>query len=257
MLDRFRSYYNFVNEFRKNPREIGSIVPDSRKCIDALLKHVPFDSARIILEYGSATGSVTREIVKRMNPGTSLICVEKNKYFFDRLVGEFAAQNVRVINSDASRWAPHASFGGRVCGDSVDCIISTLPCSNMDFERFIRRFVLPLLKRDGVFVQYTHIVSLLKGFALNEILGRYFASIRSDLVLLNVPPAIIYTSRLPTTILRYSPARSRALAGQASHSGDGYHSKLSLSPAGTFGGGSVFHWHNWMRGQAKYSRLCF
>ncbi|MDD2772470.1 MAG: hypothetical protein PHP45_02125 [Elusimicrobiales bacterium] len=78
----------------------------------------------------------------------------------------------------------------------MDCIISTLPCSSIDFEAFLRLSVLPLLKKDGVFVQYMHTLSFLRGFRLRPVLEKHFAAVDSELVLSNIPPTMVYTSVL-------------------------------------------------------------
>ena len=70
---------NIFKEYCGNVREIGSIVPDSRTCVNSLLKYVPFGTAEIIVEYGSASGAVTREIIKRKRPETVFVVFEKTR----------------------------------------------------------------------------------------------------------------------------------------------------------------------------------
>lgn len=189
-------YFSFLKLYYRNPREVGSIVPDSKTCVDALLKFVPFHSAEVILEYGAASGAVTREIIKRKNRETILICFEKNINFHNSLVKSIHGQNVFFINDDVLNCAKHlpAEFG--VSHKGVDCIISTLPCSSLNVDELLPKAVLPLVKKDGFFIQYMHILSFLKGFRLNPHLRKYFSQISSDFVFFNIPPALIYTCRI-------------------------------------------------------------
>lgn len=189
-------YFTFLKEYCRNFREIGSIMPDSNVCFSTLLKFVPFDSAKVILEYGAASGTVTREIIKRKRQKTALICFEKNNNFFNLLTRNVHGQNVFLINDDVFNSAKILSTEVGVSNEGVDCIISTLPCSFLNFDELLQKAVIPLLKKDGFFIQYTYISSFLKGFRLNSILRKYFSQINSDFVLFNIPPTLIYTCRI-------------------------------------------------------------
>jgi phospholipid N-methyltransferase len=189
-------YFNFWNEYLRNFREIGTIGPDSAGCVNGLLKAVPFESAELILEYGAASGSVTREILKRKNPDSTLICFEKNHAFYNLLGKTVRGRNFFVLNDDVFHAANILSSRFEIMDGSVDCIISTLPCSSLQFDELLRKSVVPLLKEDGVFVQYMHTVSALKGFRLRPVLRKYFSRIDSDFVFLNLPPALVYTCRI-------------------------------------------------------------
>jgi phospholipid N-methyltransferase len=189
-------YFNFWNEYLRNFREIGTIGPDSAGCVNGLLKAVPFESAELILEYGAASGSVTREILKRKNPDSTLICFEKNHVFYNLLGKTVRGRNFFVVNDDVFNAANILSSRFEIMDGSVDCIISTLPCSSLKFDELLRKSVVPLLKDDGIFVQYMHTVSALKGFRLRPALRKYFSRIDSDFVFLNLPPALVYTCRM-------------------------------------------------------------
>lgn len=186
---------NFLNEYIRNFREIGSIRPDSAVCVRLLLKSVPFESAALILEFGAGSGAVTMEILKRKKPRCILICFEKNNAFYRMLRRTIKGPNVAIIHDDVfnSTNVLRSRFG--IASGSVDCIISTLPCSLIKFDELLRKEILPLLKEDGLFIQYMHTVATLKGFRVQPILQKYFSRIDSDFVFFNLPPALIYTCR--------------------------------------------------------------
>lgn len=190
-----KAFFTFLNEYFRNFREIGSIKPDSAVCVNLLLKSIPFKSATLILEYGAGSGAVTMGILKRKKPRCTLICFEKNNTFYHRLRQTVSGRSVFIVHDDVfnSTNVLLSRFG--IPGGSVDCIISTLPCSTIKFDELLRQEVLPLLKKDGLFIQYMYTVSTLTGFRLQPILQKYFSRIDSAFVFFNLPPALIYTCR--------------------------------------------------------------
>lgn len=189
------AYLNFLSQYVRNAKEIGAIGPDSVACVNGLLKSVHFESTELIVEFGAASGTVTREILRRKIPACSLICFEKNALFYDNLRKTFLGRNVFIVPDDVFDAARVLSSRFGIPKRSVDCIISTLPCSSMRFAELLNKAVLPLLNEEGIFVQYMHTVSVLKGFRLRPILGRLFSRVESQIVFLNIPPALIYTCR--------------------------------------------------------------
>jgi phospholipid N-methyltransferase len=187
-------YFNFLKLYSHNAREIGSIVPDSRLCVEALLRYVPFASAKTILEYGGASGSVTREIVKRKSLDATFLCFEKNREFHKLLVRDVNGQNVYIINDDVLNSVGSLSTKFGISPNGVDCIISTLPCSSMNLDELFPKCVFALLKKDGFYIQYMHVFSFLKGFRLKPHLTKYFSEVHCDFVFINFPPALVYTS---------------------------------------------------------------
>jgi phospholipid N-methyltransferase len=188
-------YVSFLKEYFQNIRGIGSICPDSSFCVKELLKAVPFEPGSLIIEFGSASGTVTREILKRKNLESTLICFEKNSTFFTHLAQEIRGENVHLINEDVFNSVDILASQFGIQRGKVDCIISTLPCSSIQFDELLRKAVIPLLNENGLFVQYMHTLSTLKGFYLGPVLKKYFNQIEMDFVLRNFPPVLIYTCR--------------------------------------------------------------
>ncbi|MHB8580837.1 MAG: class I SAM-dependent methyltransferase [Ignavibacteriaceae bacterium] len=191
------SAFNFLNQSVRHFKEIGSIAPDSSTCINSLVNSIPFDSAELILEYGAGSGAVTGEILKRKVPESTFISFEKNQSFYNLLQKNVKGKNVFIVNEDVfnSRNILLLRFG--LQGGSVDCIISTLPWSSLKFEELLRKEVLPLLKEGGIFIQYMHTLSILKGIMLRPILKKYFNQINLKFVFFNIPPALVYTCQGP------------------------------------------------------------
>lgn len=197
-------YLKFLNQYVQKAREVGAIAPDSRACVNGLLESVQFGSARVIIEFGSASGSVTREILRRKRRESILVCFEKNAVFYRDLRKTIRGRNVFIVHADVFDASRVLSSRFGIMGRSVDCIISTLPCSSMRFSALLNKAVLPLLNEQGAFVQYMHILSVLKGFRLRPILSQLFSRIESDIVFLNIPPVLIYTCR-SSVLMREAP----------------------------------------------------
>ena len=123
-----------------------------------------------------------------------MLCFEKNPYFFRELDKNIRGPNV-VFSEGNVLTAERFLQGHGVQPGTVDCIISTLPCSNLDYERVLKGSVIPWLKPGGLFVQYMHVLSYLKGFNVARLLSNYFSGIEADLVIMNIPPAIVYNCR--------------------------------------------------------------
>ncbi len=189
------NYLLFLLECLRNYHEIGTIAPDSDVCVNGILKSVPFKSASLILEYGAASGAVTREILQRKKPGSRLISFEKNRLFSDILGRTIRGREAVVLNEDVFDAAKILSSRFAIRKRSVDCIVSTLPWSTMKFGDLLQRSVQPLLKADGIFIQYMHSTAVLKGSRLRPVLERYFRRIDSGFVFFNLPPAFVYTCR--------------------------------------------------------------
>ena len=163
--------------------------------MNSLLRRAPFGTAKVIVEFGSASGAVTREIMRRKSPGTIFISFEKNPRLHGPLEAGTKGENVFLVNEDALKCRKVLADVFGILEKGVDCIVSTLPCSCLDFDGLVRHSVLPVLKDNGHFIQYMHTLSLLKGFNLKRFLGNHFAGLHSDFVLFNIPPALVYTCR--------------------------------------------------------------
>ena len=197
----------FFRESRRQFRNTGALLPSSRFLARALASplaapHPP----RRILEVGPGTGSVTREILRRLQPGDRLDCVELNEHFVERLNLCFRhdprftpfQNKVQVIHSPVEA----------LPGESLyDHIISGLPLNNfpVDLVRDIFDAYSRLLKPGGVlsyfeYVLIRHLKSPFSGrkerrrlHRVGRLVGEYIRAyqVRRQQVLMNVPPAVV------------------------------------------------------------------
>ena len=175
----------FFSAFLKNPKEIGSVVPSSKFLVNDLLECVDFENAKHIVEYGSGTGRITNEILKRARPDAKILCFEINRKLYSYLKRSLKDRRVIIINDSAENIAKHLKILGI---PEIDYVISGLPFSNLSDKKKITIIseTEKTLKSEGRFVIYQYF----KDF--RKYLYDYFSNVSTKFVALNIPPCVIY-----------------------------------------------------------------
>lgn len=173
--------WQFIRSFFKKPLQTGALLPSSPYLAKAMAKKINFKTASVIVELGSGTGVITKELLKRMRKDAKLYAFEINKGFCKDLA-KIKDPRLQVHRADArifSTIVPEA-----------DVVLSGLPL--VSFSDKDHRKVLSEIKKvtKTLYVQF-HYSPLGESF-LKEELGKF----KRSLVVRNVPPAIIYTVRL-------------------------------------------------------------
>lgn len=179
------SYLFFIQSIRKF-RQVGSIIPSSSFLASSICEQIDFTSASVLVELGPGTGVMTRLILSKMTKQCHLLCIEQNSAFSEQLNREINDSQAQVIQGNAQGLHRHL-HKHNVSG--VDCIISSLPLFNMPTRAKARilHACQKSLKFGGCFLQYQYSISDKK------FVQRYFANVRTRFVLLNIPPAFVYT----------------------------------------------------------------
>jgi phospholipid N-methyltransferase len=198
---------NFFRECRRHFRNTGSVLPSSPFLARALAAQLrePRTAGRI-LEVGPGTGSVTKEILRRLLPGDRLDAVEINAHFAalirQRLENEwcfrFLPRQVQVIHAAVEELPGEGIY---------DYIVSGLPLNNfpVSLVRNIFRAYVRLLKPGGTlsYYEYTLIRQLktpfvnrrerLRLYKIGRVVGSYIRDfqIRRERIFINVPPAMV------------------------------------------------------------------
>jgi phosphatidylethanolamine/phosphatidyl-N-methylethanolamine N-methyltransferase len=144
----------------------------------------------LIVEVGPGTGPVTQSLIETSVGPERLVLVEYDAGFCRLLKQRFARAS--VVQGDAydlpRTLAPFA-------GQPIAAIVSSLPLLNQPPPRRAKLIhdAFALMEPSGVFVQFTY--GLLSPIPRKACAGRYSA-VRSRPILLNLPPAFVWTYRL-------------------------------------------------------------
>jgi len=164
---------------------LGSIIPSSRFLVHHLIGEIDFYSSRCIVEYGPGIGNITRELLDRMRPDSTLIAIETNEEFVAFLNRHFHDARLNVLHASA---AEVSQIMRDLQFDSADYIISGIPYSMMPVP--LRNRILlesrRVLHPDGAFIIYQFSNSILPH------LKAHFSSVRQEFEPRNVLPARLF-----------------------------------------------------------------
>lgn len=205
-IDRARAAWRFFSLGLSDFDTTASLVPSSRFLVDAMLEPADLSRARCVVELGTGTGTLTKQILSRMGPGAILYGVELDGDLVAATTRRFDDPRLRIRHGSATDL--HTLIEPDDVG-KVDAVISSLGLSLMDEEirAGIVRAAGEVLGPSGVFTQYAYLHA--RWFAYSQtraawfrwrarpFLERHYASVEGQLVAANVPPAIAYTCRRP------------------------------------------------------------
>ncbi len=143
----------FLGRWLKAPHRIGALAPSSRYLARAMARQIDPRQARLVVELGGGTGSITRALLAAGLAPERLVVVERDERLHRLLAERFP--ELRVIAGDA------AQLGAllRPLGiSSVSAIVSSLPLLSMP-KRLRQRIVeqsFALLGQSGSLVQFTY-----------------------------------------------------------------------------------------------------
>lgn len=206
------SWIHFWRASLQDFHHTGAIAPSSvflARAMTAVLR--PPRPAWTILEVGPGTGAITTAILEHLLPNDRLDIVEINRLFVERLRNRFEkdprfhpyCSQVHLHHTAVEKFYPPYRF---------DCIISGLPLNNFHPERVreILGHFEQLLQPNGflVYFEYVGVRQLKKPFSnrtekrrlyrIERITRTFLQKHKAQrlLVLLNLPPAFVYTLHL-------------------------------------------------------------
>lgn len=176
----------FVVEALKNFRTSGTITPSSKHLVRTCLKKINWQQTGFILELGTGNGCITDEILHHGTKDLRLISLEINEVFY-QYTKEKHKEDARLIMLNESAFDMQ-SIIGKYSGKKPDIILSSLPLTlfkDEDIEKIIGT-IFENLDENGVYIQYQYSPVTLK------YIKRYFPRVKYELVIRNIPPAIVY-----------------------------------------------------------------
>lgn len=174
----------FFKRFLQRPFQVASIIPSSKALVRQVAKKMDFSQPRVIAEYGPGEGVHSREIARRMGPGSKLLLFELDPAFSRDLQRQFAHDpRVHVVNGDAAslpeelrrRGIPHCDY-----------ILSGIPFSILEIKkkRALLQKTHDALVDSGAFIIY-QVTNELRQHAT------VFDHAHSEYFLQNIPPMFI------------------------------------------------------------------
>lgn len=177
--------FEFIKEFIKSPKSIGSIAPSSRYLSNKMIEDINFEICNCIVEYGPGTGVFTEKIIARKKEDTLFLVFENDRLFANKLINMYGhKKNVKIINDSAENIKRYLDIYNI---SNVDYIISGLPFTSLPKEvsNTILKNTSSLLHTNGEFITFQY--SLIK----KDYFKNYFKNIYIDRVIANIPPAYV------------------------------------------------------------------
>jgi len=176
---------SFIQQFFKENKMVGSLIPSSRFLAKKMLQHIPFDSAKVIVELGPGTGIFTEKIMAKLAPDTHLIVIELNDVFYRKLAEKAQHPHCHMVHGSASDLKKILHDLGF---EKADCIVSSLPLANFPKELRIdiMEAVTNCLTPTGTFIQFQYTLQSKKHFQ------RIFKHVSINYAAFNFPPAFVY-----------------------------------------------------------------
>jgi len=176
----------FLKRFLSRPLQVASVVPSSPVIIRKVSDKMDFSEPRVIAELGPGEGCHSREILKRMPPGSRLLLFELDSKLAAYLEQQFRHdERVEVINTDAGRLGEELAARGLT---RCDYVVSGIPFSTMKSGKkrrlleSIHQCLVP--EAHAAFIIY-QITNELKRHAV------VFPSSTTEYCLINIPPMFV------------------------------------------------------------------
>jgi phosphatidylethanolamine/phosphatidyl-N-methylethanolamine N-methyltransferase len=179
----------FLKTLAAAPRLTGAVAPSGRALARAMAIAIGSPSHGLVVELGPGTGPVTQSLLETGVVPERLVLVEYDAGFCRLLKQRFVLAS--VVQGDAydlpRALAPFA-------GQPIAAVVSSLPLLNQPPPRRAKLIhdAFALMAPSGVFVQFTY--GLLSPIPREICAGR-FSAVRSRPILLNLPPAFVWTYR--------------------------------------------------------------
>ncbi|MEX1118451.1 MAG: rRNA adenine N-6-methyltransferase family protein [Terrimicrobiaceae bacterium] len=178
----------FFQRVLANPFRVGYVVPSSPFLTRQTAKRLDFSKPRVVVELGPGEGCHTRQILRRMCPGSTLLLLELDEAFANHLKTQFAGdRRVIVVHADARHLATELKAAGIT---RCDYIVSGLPffLIKEPLKRELLAAIADAMDDETVFVTYQVSLQLAGESQLFRLADKKYCP-------LNIPPINILEFR--------------------------------------------------------------
>ena len=176
----------FIKAWLDNPTVTGAISPSGRQLARAMARLVDPAATGPVIELGPGTGPVTEALVERGIAQERLILVEYDAGFCSLLAKRFP--RAKIVQGDAYNLARTLASH---LSEPACAVVSSLPLllRGESDRRAVLADAFALLQDGGPFIQFT--------YGLKSPVPRQtgMSALRSKPVLMNLPPAYVWTYR--------------------------------------------------------------
>lgn len=175
----------FFREFLRHPAMIGSVIPSSKRTIEAMLSRVDWANTKLFVEYGPGVGTFCGTILQRLAPDATLLVIDTNPVFIDYLRRKFADTRFVAVHGSAADVSEIIAAQGF---DQADYVLSGLPFSTLPHGvgPAIAEATHRALRPGGAFLIYQYSPYVLR------LIEPLFARIERDLEWWNIPPCGLF-----------------------------------------------------------------
>jgi phospholipid N-methyltransferase len=186
-----QSAWGFLREFLGSARRIGAVAPTSRGVARRMARLAGVGASEAVLEFGSGTGPITRELLRELPADGRLWGFEIHPPFIEALQTSIADSRFLLRQQSA---AEAAAVREQERPQGFDAIICSLPFSL--FPTSLTNDIIVAagraLRPGGSFVALQYLP-----FYLPPFLDAHFRSVRREFYPWNIPPVFLYTCRDP------------------------------------------------------------
>ena len=188
MSNAVAGYLHFMGAALVKFRQTGAIVPSQRFLIDRMIAPIPETYAGRIIELGAGNGALTLRLAARC-PEARILACEINPALArktrDNLNRAGINGRVKVISDSAEHLLSELRRRGV---EKADYVLSGIPLGNLPGDRTLVLIdaISEALRPDGWYIQFQY--SLIDRKRIRS----RFKTLRTVLVPLNIPPAVVY-----------------------------------------------------------------
>jgi len=181
-----RDSFEFLRGFLRNPAQVGSVIPSSRRLEQRLVRETRMTEARTVVELGPGTGGTTAAFLKAMPATARLLAIELDNNFYQHLSESIDDPRLILELGSAERLADYLAAHRMA---APDAIVSGIPFSTMppEVSDRVAASVAQVLRPGGCFVAY-QVRAHVAGFV-----SPYLGPPEKRWEVVNVPPVRVFT----------------------------------------------------------------
>jgi phospholipid N-methyltransferase len=179
----------FIVEALKNFKTSGTVAPSSKHLVRTCLKKIDWNHTGFVLELGTGNGCITDEILRIGHGHIKVVSLEINEVFYKYSKEKYSDdKRLTMLNESAFKLKEIIKNNNF---DKPDIVISSLPLALFKDEEIseIIQIIYDIMDDQGTFIQYQYSPVTLK------FIKRVFPKVKYELVLRNIPPAIVYRAQ--------------------------------------------------------------